>query len=159
MIIKSINNKTSEILHIHNTILNASIVLGLPLDRWLVFIAIMIEKEKNNSQINRLRIINLYEADYNLVLKFFWPHKATHLAEESKFLGENTWDARPNCSIEHATFLDEIVTEIHRLTYSKLCKFQDYSVACYDRIVPAHAMICSRKFEVSSSVCQLAAHT
>ena len=54
--------KTSEILHIHNALLNTSIFLELPLDRWLASIAIMIEK-KNNSQINCLRIINLYEAD------------------------------------------------------------------------------------------------
>ena len=46
----------------------------------------MIEKERNNVQINRLRIINLYEADYNLILKFFWPHKATHQSEQDKLL-------------------------------------------------------------------------
>ena len=44
----------------------------------------MIEKEINNSQVNRLRIINLYEADYNLILKNFWPYKATHLAEKKQ---------------------------------------------------------------------------
>ena len=110
-------------------------------------------------QINRLRIINFYEADHNLILKCFWPNKATHLTEESKTLGENTWDARPNCSTEHDTLLDEIITEIHRLTYLSLCKFQDDTVACYDRIVPTHAMIYSRKLKVPSSVYQLAAHT
>ena len=119
----------------------------------------MIEKEKNDSQINRLRIINLYEADYNLILQFLWSHKPTHLAEASKTLGENTWGARPNCSIEHATLLDEIITEIQRLTYSSLCKFQDDTVACYDRILATYAMLYSGKFEVPYSLFQLAAQT
>ena len=38
--------KSSDILHIHITLLNAFIFLGIPLDKWLIYIAIMIEKEK-----------------------------------------------------------------------------------------------------------------
>ena len=49
----------------------------------------MIEKEKNNPRINRLRVINKYEADYNLILKFFWPHQTTHNAERHNMLGGN----------------------------------------------------------------------
>ena len=47
-------------------------------------------RKEKNSQINRLHIINLYEADYNLILKYCWLHTATHLAEQPKSLGENT---------------------------------------------------------------------
>ena len=50
----------------------------------------MIEKERNNIQIIRLRITNLYEGDYNFILKFFWPHKATQQSEQNKLLSENT---------------------------------------------------------------------
>ena len=32
----------------------------------------MIEKKKPNSKINRLRIINKYEANYKLILKLYW---------------------------------------------------------------------------------------
>ena len=42
------------------------------------------ERKTNNSNINRLCNINLYEPDYNLILKFFWHQKSTHLAEETK---------------------------------------------------------------------------
>ena len=54
-------------------------------------IVLMIEKEKNNHRINRLRVINIYEADYNLILKYFWPHKTTQFAERNNLLGENHW--------------------------------------------------------------------
>ena len=35
--------------------------------------------QKNcNKHIYRLRVINLYKANYNLLLNMFWPKKATH---------------------------------------------------------------------------------
>ena len=80
--------------------------MGNQLNRWLTSIAMMIEKDRNNVQINRLRIINLYEVDYNFILKFYLPHKATRPSEHDKLLSENTWGARPNCNTDNASLLD-----------------------------------------------------
>ena len=48
-------------------------------------------KGKKNHIRNRLRVINIYEADYNLILKYFWPHKTTQFAERNNLLGEHQW--------------------------------------------------------------------
>ena len=40
-----------------------------------------------------------------------------------------------------------------------MCKYQNDAEACYDSIIPQHAMICSRKFNVPKKVCQLVATT
>ena len=40
----------------------------------------MFEKEKGNSKINRLQIIDKYEADYNLLLKLYWPKITNNIA-------------------------------------------------------------------------------
>ena len=40
-----------------------------------------------------------------------------------------------------------------------MCKYQNDAAACYDRITPPHATLCSRKFEVHDTVCKLAANT
>ena len=117
----------------------------------------MIEKERNNIQINSLRIINLYDADYNFILKFYWPHKANHQSKQDKLLSENTWGARPNCNTDNVFLLDELITEIHRLTFRDMCKYQNDASTCYDRIIPQHVMIYSRKFNVPKKVCKLAA--
>ena len=105
--------------------MNASIYLGYPMYRRLTSIAIMTEKENNNSQMNRIRIINLYEVDYNLILKYFWSLKATSLAKRKNTLGKNTWSARPNRNIDNATLFYEFITEIRRLSFPSMCKFQD----------------------------------
>ena len=54
----------------------------------------MIEMKKNNHRINRLRVINIYESDYNLLLKYFWSHKTTQFAERKNLLGENQWGGK-----------------------------------------------------------------
>ena len=46
----------------------------------------MIEKEKVKSKINRLRIIDKYEADYNLVLKLYWPKITNQTAKKTGLL-------------------------------------------------------------------------
>ena len=78
-------------LQTFNPILNTTIELGTPLTCWLSSIVIMIEKLPNTPRINKLRIINIYEADYNLLQKFFWLKLSTKHAEVSHTLGENAW--------------------------------------------------------------------
>ena len=53
------------------TMINSNLLTLNPLTRWNKVVPIMIEKEKANSKINRLRIIDKYEADYNLILKLY----------------------------------------------------------------------------------------
>ena len=80
----------------------------------------MIEREANNLRINRLRVVNKFEADYNLVLTYFRPHVATHRSEK-----HNKLDKISRVLIVFSTdstiMIDEIVTEIHRIN----CKSSD----------------------------------
>ena len=75
---------TLSILQVHNTILNTSVISGIPLNRWIIAEVMMIQKEPNNPKINNLRVLNKLEADYNLVLKYHWPHQTTHYAGKKR---------------------------------------------------------------------------
>ena len=75
----------------------------------------MIKKIPNTPCINKLSIINIYEADYNLLQKFFWPKLSTKHAEATHILGENAQWCRPGCSADNVTLIEEFVNEIHRL--------------------------------------------
>ena len=77
-IIKKILKLTTQTLIIYNIILNSAITIGKPLTRSVRFILLMIEKIKGNHKINKLRVINMYEVDCKLFLKFFWSDKFTH---------------------------------------------------------------------------------
>ena len=89
----------------------------------------MIEKIQGNTKINKLRLINIYEAYYNLILNKNWPHKATHHAEQFNLLAETQWDTRRMCSIEMVALIDECITEINRMTCTPLAELQNNTVA------------------------------
>ena len=63
---------SDTMLSLHHTIISTSIALlnPSPLYRSLVTIVILTPEDPGQSKIHRLRIINTYEADYNLVLKY-----------------------------------------------------------------------------------------
>ena len=57
--------------------INAPLAIGIFLERWTTSGVIIIPKDKQTKKVNRLRVINKYKADRNLVLKYFWPKSTT----------------------------------------------------------------------------------
>ena len=77
--------KFSEImLKIHHDITSIALLNEKPLTRWFTSIAILIFKDAGKLKIHRLRIINTYESEYNLIIKYFWPKVGIHKAEKNK---------------------------------------------------------------------------
>ena len=146
-------------LVIHNTIINLATSTGIPLKRWTMSEVIMIQKEINNPKINRLRVLNKYEAEFNLVLKLFWPRLTTKHLESRNRLGETQWGSRPHRNADNVSLIDEVIKEIHRITCKPLVKVQNDATACYDRMICNLSMLCSRAFGVPDKVCQLQANS
>ena len=51
----------------------------------------MIETIPAVLRLNKIRVINIYEADYNLMVKYFGPNQANKLVKQKK-IGENQWE-------------------------------------------------------------------
>ena len=146
-------------LSIHNTMINEPLAIGTPLERWTTSDVIMILKYKENTKIDRLRVIHKYKADYNLVLKYFWPKSATKISDKNKILGEKQWDTKPLCSAEHPALTDKIVTDIHRSICRNLAKLQNDATACFDRMVTNLTTWCCSLHNVSDLACKLQSST
>ena len=73
----------------------------------------------------------------------------------NKTLGENQWRCIPNFSIDIVALVDEFIMEIHRLTYRNILKIQNDVKVCFDGIINSHAILTSRKLEVSDEIFQL----
>ena len=58
-------------LYIHSIMINAAFHLVYPLARWTNSEVLILLKDTNNIQINRLIVKNKYEVDFNLVLNYF----------------------------------------------------------------------------------------
>ena len=104
-------------------------------------------------------MINKYEADHNLVLKQFWPKSAKKLSDKNKILGDNQWDTKPLYNLEHTGLLDEIITDIHRITCRNLSKLQNDTTACFDRIVTNSTILCCRLHNVPDLAYKLQSST
>jgi hypothetical protein len=64
--------RAKKILKAHFLIIMTAVKFGISLTRWQNVVNSMIEKEPGNPKIHRLRVIHLYEADYNLLRGIFW---------------------------------------------------------------------------------------
>ena len=60
----------------------------------------MIEKTQDNHKISQLHIIIIYQTNYNIMLKLFWPKKVIQWSEDNNLMKGNQWDTRPNKSAE-----------------------------------------------------------
>jgi hypothetical protein len=67
--------RAKRMLNAHYNLLRYATKHGVSLRRWRKVVNSMIEKEPGDPRIHRLRVIHLYEADYNLLLGIFWSQK------------------------------------------------------------------------------------
>ena len=139
-------------LPIHNIIINSATSTDIPLKRWTLSEVIMIQKELNNPRINRLRVLNKYETDLNLVFKLFWSRLTTKHLESQNLLGGNQLGICPHRSVENGLLIDEIINEIHRITCKPLAKLQNDATVYYDRMMCNLSTLCSRSFGVPAQV-------
>jgi hypothetical protein len=64
-------NWSEKILMVYYKVAMLAARMGRSLDRWTYISTIMIEKQKGCPRLDKLRVIHLFEADYNLLLKLF----------------------------------------------------------------------------------------
>ena len=119
-----------------------------PLNRWLTSIVILLHR---NPQIYRLRIINTYESEYNLVLKYFWSKQGMKKSESNQWLGNNQTEGRKNVCAVNTETIYQIVIETNMLIKYPLCIYHDDAMCCSDRIIRSHATLNSRKFGIPNS--------
>ena len=85
--------------------------MGISYDQWKTVVNIMLEKDPGDLKIHRLRVIHIYEADYNILLSILWQN-LMHLAEDHYLLNEGQYGSRPHCNAHDPVFIEEMQFEI-----------------------------------------------
>ena len=109
--------------------------------------------------LTKLRVIHLYEADYNLILKLLWTRRLTWKAHLTKTLHPCQAGSRPGRSA-----IDVVVYKEHKYLYSELTRtplltMDNDAKACYDRIICNLAMMASQYYGMPVEACQTHAKT
>ena len=124
---------------------NIAISRGIAIPRWSQAVNVMIEKDKGQPRINRLRIIDLFEADYNLFLKVTWGSRLVRRALNMDLLNDGQHGSVPGRTTMDPIMLNQLTTDLCRLLRINYARFDNDASACFDRIIVALAMLAARR--------------
>ena len=74
----------------HLMLINYAIHFGYSYEKWKSIVNTMLEKDKGIPKMHRLRVIHLYEADYNLILGIKW-WQVLHLAASQGLINKGCY--------------------------------------------------------------------
>ena len=139
--------------------MSAALNLGISLDRWQNCTTTMIEKQPGNPKINKLRVIHLYEADYNAILKIVWARKVVWHAHDNDTLNNGQAGSRPGRNAIDVVIQKDMKYLNSRLTKTNIATMDNDAKSCYDRILCNLAMIISQYFGISNTSAAVQATT
>jgi hypothetical protein len=152
------NNNLSEIiLNLYYNVTKIAASIGTSLNRWKNISTMMIEKDKGSPKIHRLRVIHIYEADYNLMLKVVWARKTVWGANDKNALNEGQAGSRPGRRAIDVVLQKEMKYLYARLTRTQLGTIDNDAASCYDRILCNLAMLISKYYGVPDKYCSVQA--
>jgi hypothetical protein len=88
---------------------------GLTLRRWCNAVNILIEKDPGQPKLTRLRIIHLFEADFNLFLKMIWGSQLVKRAVSLKLLNDGQHGSIPQRKATDPIMLTQLTTDLCRI--------------------------------------------
>jgi hypothetical protein len=155
---KAIENKRLALLHGQVDLMNHSLTHGYSFDRWKVIVNVMLLKEPNNPCIHHLRVIHLYEANFNLLLGVEW-RNIIHHSLENETLDPSQYGGLPGWDSLVPVFIEEMQNKIARASRKPYIKQDFDTTSCYDCIIPWMASMLSRQHGLHRNVCLVRART
>ena len=149
---QTLQQSRQQILQGHLALLNYAIRFGHPFQPWTHIVNTMLEKDPGSPKIHRLRVIHLYEADYDLILGVKW-HQALHHACSQSYINPGCYGSQPDKEAMDALIIRELEYEMSRLTCKPCIHFDNDATSCYDRIPCFLANLASRKYGMNKKIC------
>jgi len=106
-------------------------------DRWRTIWTLLLEKDAGNPTIDRLRTIHLYEADYNLLLKWFSSQGFILKSEKAHRITESQGGGRPGRSAIDLALTKVLSYEVAKTLRLRVIIVDNDATACFDRMVEA----------------------
>jgi hypothetical protein len=133
----------TALIQVHVNLINYCLRFRYSLRRWKEIVNVMILKSVGDYHIHRLRVIHLYEADFNFILGIKWK-QLLHHAESTNLLHDGQYGGRPGREATTLTFIEELKTDICYASRKPLINFDNDAASCYDRIIASLASFISR---------------
>ena len=134
--------------------LNLILKYGLSIPRWSNATNVLIEKDPGQPKINRLRIIHLFEADYNFVLILMWGSRLVHRADKLNLLHDSQFGSVPRRTTMDPIMMTQLTNDLCRILKHNLVRVNNDASACYDRIIVGLGMLAARRCGMPASAIQ-----
>ena len=144
-------HKRKTIIELHWLILQIAIKHQHVYERWKTIVTQMIEKEVGNPKLFRLRVIHLYECDFNLLLGICFRLLQQHM-EDNKLINTGCYGGRPNRRAIDPVLVDITQTEMSMITRRPLVRFNNDATACFDCILVHLATVNTQSFGMPKAI-------
>ena len=119
----------------------------------------MLEKDQGQPTINRLRIIHLFEADFNFYLKLMWGHRLVRQSHTLNLLNTGQYGSVPGRTAIELVMLNQLSNDICRTNKINIIRFENDASACYDRILVHLGMMAARRCGMPSNAIRVHSDT
>lgn len=125
---------TGIFIWIHSTIVNLVIDHGVVLTRWTRVHTLLQPKDRGIPKIHRLRPLNLYEVDINLVLRVVLARRLLKHAEQTRKMVDEAWGSRKRRAAGDLGLKKLLMYELSALTRTTLGQIDLDAKSCYDHM-------------------------
>jgi hypothetical protein len=119
----------------HSIMMPIPFQVGIAPDRWTRVTDIMLEKDAGNPRCHRLRILALFEGDFNQAKRILLARKLSNHAEDNNLVPTMQFGSRPGKKCHSAVIQKVLSHDIVRLTKQTAAFMENEAIGCYDRLM------------------------
>jgi exonuclease III len=144
----------ASLWHAHYACVSYATKHGFCFPRWQQVVNAMIEKEPGNPALHRLRVIHLYENDYNLLLGIKF-RQLIRQCQDLQLIHEGCYGGLANRQSLDPVFLEVMQYDYSMLTRYDCIKFANDAGSCYDRIVVSPSNVIARSMGLHRNIASI----
>jgi hypothetical protein len=122
--------QSTNVLALQLTVIARS---GIPPESWSVGLQVILEKIAGVCLVEKLRAIQLYEADYNCYNQFIFGRRAMQTLTDSKNIPEELFSQKGS-TVEDAKFNKTLMADLSRQARQPMTVVSADATYCYDRV-------------------------
>ena len=135
-------------MEVHQRLLVIPFRFAIVPARWAQTVQILLEKDKGRPWTNRLRIIELFDAQLNCGLQTIFGKRMVYNALKRNQIHTSAYGSVPKRTAQDAIMEKVISYDMMRTTKTSGAIFDCDAKGCYDRIIPALQTISCRRLGV-----------